>query len=268
MSRACPVAVALGVLLAASPGRADEIAPYDVSAVKDALRLLTDGKGHYVALVPLARCLKDADRDRDAKVSAVFYGDGAVFHHLRSPGGGASCGEQSFDVLFWEPRVVHRGEARLELRGGQYLVRCGDRQTELRLVAAAESRARVAAAKFFTARWPRTAYALARDDQGTYYYVDVLADRQRGRDFRLYVGPRGSLKLQRMKNIVSDSEGDIFSTDRGELRLVLSRDEAAWIRGRKRTKLLPVPVDRNVRFIYAELGPYVGERLGTPCDDL
>ena len=260
--------VTLVVLLAASAGLADEIPPYDVSASRAALRLLTDGKGHYVALVPLARCLPATDKDRDAKATAIFYGDGTVFHHLYSPGGGASCGEGTFDVSFWEPRVAHRGLAGLELRGGKYQVQCGDRKTELRLMPEAESRPRVAAAKFLAARWSRTPYALARDEQGTYYYVDVLADRRRGRDFRLFVGPRGSLKLQRMKNIVSDSEGDIFSTDKGELRLVLSRDEATWIKGRQRTKLLPVPVDRNTRFIYAELGPYLGERLGTPCDDL
>ena len=71
-----------------------------------------------------------------------------------------------------------------------------------------------------------------------------------------------------MTNVVSDSEGDIFSTKTGSLRLILNKNESTWIEGKKQRKLVLVPVEDNARMIYTELGVYTGERLGTPCDDL
>ena len=76
------------------------------------------------------------------------------------------------------------------------------------------------AATFYKFRWNRMAYKLARDEKGTYYFVDHL--REAKRDFHLWVGPRGAMKQQQMTNIVSDSVGDIFATKSGELRLVLN----------------------------------------------
>jgi hypothetical protein len=257
-------------LLGAGAARADEPAPYDVTAVRDSLRLFHDGKGRYVALVPLAWCLPASDKRKQDKIAAVFYGDGKVFHHVRRTGGGGVCAKAGLANYWtlWEPRIARRADAQILFKDGKHVVACGDRRTELQPVAEAEGRERIAKARFLARRWQRGAYALLRDQRGTYYYVDTLGEKRPGRDFRLYLGPRGSLKLQKLKNVVSDSEGDIFSTPKGELRLILSKDEAAWIAGKKRTKLVIVPVEDNRQLIYAELGPYVGERLGTPCDDL
>jgi hypothetical protein len=264
------VVVVLCALLWGGPAGAQERPAYDVSAVRDALRLLHDGKGHYVALVPLAWCQPATDKLKHDKIAAVFYGDGKVFHHLRRLGGGAVCDKAHLANYWalWEPRIGRRADAQIIFQGGKYHVACGDRRTELKPVPEAEGRDRIAKAKFRSRFWERGAYALLRDERGTYYYVDTLGEKRPGRDFRLYLGPRGSLKLQKMKNVVSDSEGDIFSTQKGELRLVLAKDEAAWIEKKKRTKLVIVPVEDNLQLIFAELGPYVGERLGTPCDDL
>ena len=71
-----------------------------------------------------------------------------------------------------------------------------------------------------------------------------------------------------MTNVVSDSEGDIFATKSGELRLVLDRKESAWVKGKQRTALELLPLEDNVQLIYSELGVYAGEPLGTPCDVL
>ena len=113
----------------------------------------------------------------------------------------------------------------------------------------------------------REPYALARDQRGTYYYVDRSIEKNQKHYFKLYVGKLGNVRLQRMKDIVSDSEGDIFVSKKGKLRLILGKSQASWIRGRKRTKLTLVPIDENLPMIYNELGPYIGERLGNPCDD-
>ena len=67
--------------------------------------------------------------------------------------------------------------------------------------------------------------------------------------------------------MVSDSEGDIFSTKSGDLRLVLNRSESEWVVSGKSSKLLWVEPHRNLHMISADLGVYISERLGTPCDD-
>ena len=113
-----------------------------------------------------------------------------------------------------------------------------------------------------------SAYALARDDGGRYFFVDRGRTDETAKNFRLFVGPKGNLKQQKMTNVVSDSEGDVFATKTGSLRLILGKNEGSWIEKGKPKKLVLVPVEDNVRMIYTELGVYAGERMGTPCDDL
>ncbi len=230
--------------------------PVDVSAVKDKIKLVTDGKGHYVAFVPF-------DRDDDR----VFYGDAKTFHSLPVQGGGSS-GTESFDVVFVDPRYPAGARRMFELRDNKYRVTCGDRVTALQLVDDAKAKEIVAAATFGKSPRKRRAYALARDDRGRYFFVDTGRTPDTEKAFKLYVGPKGALKLQKMTNVVSDSEGDIFSTKTGSLRLVLGTAESVWIEGKTKTRLTLVPVEDNAAMIYGELGVYSGERLGTPCDDL
>jgi hypothetical protein len=71
-----------------------------------------------------------------------------------------------------------------------------------------------------------------------------------------------------MTNVVSDSEGDIFATREGELRLILDKHDYAWIKGKQRTPLTSLPLGDNLRLIFVELGIYTGQPFGTPCDDL
>jgi hypothetical protein len=84
------------------------------------------------------------------------------------------------------------------------------------------------------------------------------------------VGPRGSLKLQPMTNVVADSEGEIFTTKSGSLRFIAGPGgrQSSWVKGKKVIKLVPIPVEQNLNVIYNDLGVYRGQRLGTPCDDL
>lgn len=71
-----------------------------------------------------------------------------------------------------------------------------------------------------------------------------------------------------MTDVASDSEGEIFATKTGSLRLILGKKESAWIQGKKTSPLTLIPVEQNYRMIYTELGVYSGAKLGTPCDDL
>lgn len=233
----------------------------DISTVRDKLVVLGDGRKHYVVLVPFGDMSEH-----------VYWGDGKSFHALRVFGGGSSGdgkgADDSFDRVFWEPRVSAPYKGSLGLRARKYTVQCDERKTELRPLAADEAAKLIAGATFRGPRWAWRAYALARDNAGTYYYVDRAREPEGNRNFRLYVGPRGGLTPQKMVNVVSDSEGDIFATRSGSLRLVLGRRESTWIAGKKETKLLSLPVEDNHVLIYGDLGVYAGERLGTPCDDL
>jgi hypothetical protein len=61
---------------------------------------------------------------------------------------------------------------------------------------------------------------------------------------------------------------NIFTTKKGELRLVLDRKKPSWFQGKAETELINLPLDDNRVMIYTDLGVYAGQRLGTPCDDL
>jgi hypothetical protein len=225
--------------------------PADISEVKDKLVVLRDAKGHHLAVVPFGDF---SDH--------LYYGDGKTMYLQRIYAGGSN-GAESFNRSLWDPRV--RAEVRFS--EGKYWVECGTRKTTLTPLPKEDAAKVIDSAKFLKERWNRRAYALARDDRGTYYYVDKIRDDS-SKGFRLYAGPRGKMKLLKMTNVVSDSAGDIFSTKDGELRLILNANDFRWIAGKKEAKLVPLPLQENAGLIYSELGVYDGEKLGTPCDEL
>jgi hypothetical protein len=229
----------------------------DISSIKDQLQVLTDGKQHYVVVEPWGPDDKH-----------LYYGDGKRFYRLRSPSGGRE-GRVAWDRTFWEPRVPALWQGGVGMRKGESpQVQCGKRKTELKPVEG-EARAKLLdEAKFYAPLWKYHAYALARDEKGNYYYVDRPREPENNKAFRLYAGPRGNLKPLKMTNVVSDSQGDIFSTKKGELRLVLDKKQSKWVAGKKEIELVSLPIQENHIMIYTDLGVYAGQRLGTPCDDL
>jgi hypothetical protein len=196
----------------------------------------------------------------------AFYGDGKTFYRLRSRGGGGESGV-SWNLSLWEPRNASAG-ASLDYRDGKVKVSCNERVTELPMISGDDGKKIVDAGDFYGYRWTRVPYLLARDDKGLYYFVDMQRDVEGKKDMRLYIGPRGKLKLQPLTNIVSDSVGDIFSTKSGELRLISNGAAMKWVQGKAEQVLTRVPVDDNHVLIYTDLGVYERMPLGTPCDDL
>jgi len=199
--------------------------------------------------------------------SHLYYGDGKRFYAQLVSSGGSS-GKESWNRVFWEPRVNAPWKGGISFSKDKYIVQCGDRATELKPLDAAEQAKVLGAASFFKTLWSHRAYSLTRDNKGTYYYVDRLREPENNKSFRLFAGPRGNLKLLKMTNVVSDSQGDIFTTKKGELRLVLDRKHPSWFAGKAETDLVNLPLDENRIMIYTDLGVYAGLRLGTPCDDL
>jgi hypothetical protein len=248
--------LAVSLLSADSPNNAPT-EKLDVAAQKAQFRAYTDGRKHYLIV--------QMDKEH-ALPEWAFYGDSKAMYRLRIRGGGGEQGV-SWNLALWEPRMPG-AQSFVDYRSGKLKVTCSDRNTELSPVAAEEAAKLIDGADYYPYRWTRQPYLLARDDKGTYYFVDMLRDVEGKKDMRLYIGARGKMKLQQMTNIVSDSVGDIFSTKSGELRLVANGDELKWVQGKTESKLTHVPVQDNAVLIYTDLGVYERIPLGSPCDDL
>src|SRR6476659_7692455 len=228
--------------------------PADISDVKDKLTVWTDGKKHYLALV------MTTDSDKPVFWSA----DGKEFYTMRVIGGGSEGDDahlKKLDRVFWEPRVDAPYKASSDYKKddagkAEFQVQCNERHTKLSALPAAEATALVGAAKFYKPRWNHYAYSLARDNTGKYYYVDNVREPENAKNFRLWAGMKGAMKLQKMTNVVSDSEGDIFSTKTGSLRLILDKHETTWMQGKKKTPLVSLPIEDNHVLIHTDLGVY------------
>jgi hypothetical protein len=249
-------ALALSLLHADPPANSPPTEKLNLSDLKGTFFAFTDGKKHYVVV--------EVEKEQTVPEWA-FYGDGKSMYRLRVKGGGGESGV-SWSLALWEPRTIS-SNCHLDYKAGKLKIGCNDRTTELTRIPPDEGKQVIDAASFFSYRWTRQPYLLARDDKGSYYFVDMERDVPGKKDMRLYIGPRGKLKLQQMTNIVSDSVGDIFSTKTGELRLVANADAMKWVQGKEELKLTKVPPEDNHILIYTDLGVYERLPLGTPCDD-
>ena len=211
---------------------------------------------------------------REAAHGGLATGDGKRFFKVPSP-------RMLSEGWFFEPRqrddsrnpnfrgydmrVFSRVEADAEKKSCTLV--CGKQETALQLLQGEEKDALLSAAQYEPSPHGREPYALARDKRGNYYYVDRGATEETAKDFHLYRGKRGRLKRLPMKDVVSDSEGEIFASESGHLRLVVGREGAEWVTKKRKRDLLLLPLKDNWGLIYNELGVYLGKRLGTPCDD-
>jgi hypothetical protein len=227
----------------------------------------SDGKSAFVLITP-------GENGRHT----FYYGDGKTFARIPRT--------DLFDqIYFLDPRQWNP-EGNPSTRSGHDMrryssiafdgdkkacvVRCGARKTELPSLDGKAAADLLRTAQFTGPLHKRAPHVLTRDDNGVYYYVDRGTTPETQNSFQLYVGPRGNLKLLAMTNVVADSQGEIFTTKNGALRFIVGPGgkESSWVKGKKVTKLTPIPVEQNLNVIYNDLGVYRGQRLGTPCDDL
>ena len=118
-------------LCAIQPARAEAPSPsVDVTAYRDKLVVLGDGKGHFVAVTPMP-----------ADERALFYGDGKTFYQVRLVG--MSRNGDKWEHAFAEPRLTEgareEGSGYVGFDGQSYRVECGKRTTVVTAVAAAEA---------------------------------------------------------------------------------------------------------------------------------
>ncbi len=223
----------------------------------------TDGKGHYISLSP----------NPDGP-DHLFYGDGSKFvqvpvarfvsHSFLEPrffNKNSNPNFRGMDMRVYSSVIVEKEKGVCE-------VRCGERTVPFSFVESEKAQELLRAASFEVNPQKFVPYALLRDTKGTYYLVERGFQPEEENRFRVHIGPKGNLKQQEMVNLVTDSEGQIFSTKKGDLRLVVDgQKNSVWIEKNKKYDLRVVPVSENLPLIYNELGPYTGARLGTPCDD-
>ena len=212
-------------------------------ALEDA-RVCADTKGRVVVIL---------------RQNALYYGDAKTLTAMNYDGSSV-----------FDPRQQNNtASVSFEKSGNECEVECGTRRVKLPRMPEDQATALLLGAKYVPNPHQREPHALLRDDRGTYYFVDRGRAPGEEKNFRLYMGIKGAMVLQKMTNVVSDSAGEIFSTKSGDLRLLIDRDKSSeWIQRKKRTPLRYLEVDENLHLIYAELSVYAGQRLGSPCDDL
>ena len=210
---------------------------------------------------------------RTAKRPGISFGRGGRFRWL-------PMDEIAGPGWFFDPRhynrnhhsmirgrdLRHFSRAEANPSNGTCRLKCGVRERTLRLASRPEAEQILQAARYERVKAFRQPHALARDRRGRYYYVDRAGGTEESRDFRVYMGRRGRLKLLAMVDVINDSEGQIFATKNGRLRLLVGRERAQWLTRARTFSLTTIPVMKNLRLIYNELGPYLGQPLQTPCD--
>ena len=259
-------ALLLALVFAGATARADSKKPadeVDIQGIKSRLVFLHDGRGHYVALVPF---------DSDAP---MFYGDGKTFYQQRVFGYSHNQGEGTASLNYWAPTSVPRG-GEISLASGVWTVRCSDRKTPLMTLDELETGKLLGRAVFKKVMWKRQAHGLARDDDGTYYYIDRLRDDRSTAEqwddphpptgFRLFIGRKGKLREQKITDSAVDSKGIVLTTRSGRISIDESAKRVVWSKGKKREELVHLQVEDNVLLIYRDLGLY--GKLGVPCDAL
>lgn len=237
----------------------------------------TDGKSHYVIVAP-----------NEKQSTQLYYGDGKTFYRVPLPPWVLS-GDSFFEPRFFA-KTKNSNFRGLDMRmfasvdydakKATCSASCGERKTDLTILGDdAKKTLLLGKATFEPPLHKRAPHHLARDEGGRYFYVDKGATPDTEKNFRLFVGPKGAMKLQKMTNAVADTEGEIFTTKTGSLRYVTDRkNPPTWIQGKKKLTLTVVPIEghdeksgepiNNYQLIYNELGVYLGEKLGNPCDDL
>lgn len=226
----------------------------------------TDGKSHYIGLTP-----------DEARMYQMYYGDGKhmtiVLHDPSAAVGGldfqdarfpAPTSNADFRGIDWR----NYSSVAFDKAANTCSLTCGTKKTPLTVMPREQGQQLMSSAELEPSPRTREPYALARDERGVYYYVDRGISPELRQSYRVWVGKKGELKLQKMKDIAADSEGEVFSTASGDLRFITGSSEYTWVKGKQRAKLTKLPVEPNLGLIYNTLGMYTGQRLGTPCDDL
>jgi len=242
----------------AKPG--DKPKAIDVKSVIHKLEVFRDDEGNYYVSPKKGSFFEDTDQ-------WVFFGNGKNMYQQRIVGGGSD--DQGYDWFVWSPRVKGVQQASFSAKADKPSIQCKQQDVKpLKVLTVDEAKALVARATFLPPLWQRQAHFLARDDDGTYFFVDRYREELGGKGFRVFSGQKGAMKELAMTNVVSDSAGEIYATKSGDLKIVTEGNsgKAYWKKGQTKNELVVLELLPNRYLIYRELGIY--GQLGVVCDDL
>ena len=237
----------------------------DITTYKEDLVVLKGPENHY-----LVTSIQDMGE-------RTFWGTTGTLHQLQGYSSSSSGGPDHYTeaaALF----IAHNlpPGKRLQLRwenrestpkgGGQWLLHCGDDPVPLTVVESKEANNILKQASFHGQFWNRRPIALARDEFGTYYYVDEHHRDPDPERIHVYTGWMGDMTKSKLMLVARDSKGSIFSTRTGDRRLIIDTEMLRWIEDGIATPLRDIPVDENWAFIHRDLGAYANQQMGTPCD--
>jgi hypothetical protein len=250
---AAAAALLVGGLAAAEP----KPKAVEIKAYRDKLIVLQDASGGtYVVM---------GEHGSDAH---LFYGPGKTLYEQIVIG--RSSNEDAWDVHVLAPRMERARNGSVAYKEDHtYSLFCGMNETGLTRITGDKAKQILDKSAFMTSALVHRAHALARDDHGVYYYVDTIRDEYGGKGFRLFIGRKGAMKQIPLIDIATDTDGQVFATKSGELRIVAkktddSNDSAFWSRGEKRDQLVDLDTVVNSPLIFNELGIY--SFTGTICD--
>ncbi|HEU0032457.1 MAG TPA: hypothetical protein VFQ53_17615 [Kofleriaceae bacterium] len=250
--------VGIAMLVAGSALADPKPKPVDIKPFKSELIVLQDAQGGIYVVKPGADAL-------------VFFGTPKLLYQQQTTG--RSADGAAWSISTWAPRIpgIRPADVRFN-KDGTYLRSCaGDEEMALTQLTGDKAKAILDKAQFQTEYLMRRPHLLARDDAGVYYYVDRLTKDYGGKGYRVFVGKKGALKQLALVDVASDTAGEVFSTKSGDLRLARGEQASGgsgvtWIKGEKRSALIPLDVDANSPLIFSELGIY--KFLGTLCDNI
>lgn len=266
--RSCLVAL-LGIAgLCTAPGNAAAGAPsaadlkmtkpIDISTFKGTPVVLQDQATQTVVVVI---------RQEESPYLITFAGTRRLLFEQEQIG--FSMDGSTWNTVTWAPRSRFRAQANVETKDNGFTLTCAANDVfELTPLAPADAQAVLAKAEFRSTAILRVPAALARDETGTYYFVDQLRARFGGEGYRVFVGKRGKMKQLPLVDLAIDDAGMVFATKTGELRLTIDagKDRSATWNVKAKTKVLKwLDPDTASYLIHRELGIYTG--FGTLCDD-
>lgn len=262
--RAIAVVIACGAGFAHAEPTPQKV---DIKPFRDELVVLTDAANNFYVVKPF----KPAAGGKPEDKARVWFGaPGKPIYEQRVTS--RSTNGQRWDLATWAPRIPEMRPGYFRHNAdGTYERGCGiATPTPLTQLTGDKAKAVLDKQTLMTEFLMRRPHMLARDDRGTYYYVDKLTQSLGGKSFRVFVGKKGAMKQMPLSDVATDSAGEVFATKTGDLRLDHTQEgthmKVGWIRGEKRIELIALDPDLNSPLIFSDLGIY--PFLGTICDNV
>jgi len=233
--------------------------------------VLTDGKGHYIVYAP-AEMVGLLDHRL-----GVYVGDkGGLFRYE------ATREDRDDNKEYREFQVISNagGGGTVDLRSRPITLSCRNRKPVSLLPVSGADREKILRVKRYEHnRYPWSFWALGRDLDALYYYVEKSTTQSS--NFRFYVGERAKMKRQKVIRVADDHEGELLVTPAGTLEL--SKTVAGYDPGPSYQPAAPVAYWRPKKgpakpltilafnkgntssLVYDELGIHLGVVFGDPC---